>query len=108
MSIAREAVQAAAVRGVRARLVSMPCTGRFDAQQAAYREAVLPASVSARVAVEAGASGCWWRYVGAGGRVIGIDHYGASGKASDLFREFGFTPEHVLSQILESVQGTTA
>jgi transketolase len=108
VSIAREAVQAAAVRGVRARLVSMPCTGRFDAQQAAYREAVLPASVSARVAVEAGASGCWWRYVGAGGRVIGIDHYGASGKASDLFREFGFTPEHVLSQILESVQGTTA
>jgi transketolase len=84
----------------------MPCTQRFDAQDAAYRESVLPAAVSARVAVEAGTTGLWWRYVGSAGRVIGIDHYGASGKAPELYKKYGITAEHVLQGILDSIKGT--
>ena len=65
VEIALEAVQGAhAAQGKRVRLVSMPCTERFDAQDAAYRESVLPAAVRARVAIEAGTTGLWWRYVG--------------------------------------------
>jgi transketolase len=103
VSIALEAVRAAQARGTRVRLVSMPCTSVFDAQDAAWREAVLPASVSRRVAVEAGATGLWWRYVGSAGRVLGIDEFGASGKAPDLFRKFGLTAENVLSAISSSI-----
>ena len=106
VSIALEGVKAAAAKGKRVRLVSMPCTERFDAQDTAYRESVLPASVHARVAVEAGTSGLWWRYVGDRGRVIGLDHYGASGKAPELYKKFGITGEHVLQAILDSTQGT--
>ena len=69
----------------------------FDAQDAAYREVGAAASGHARgVAVEAGVTGLWWRYVGSDGRVVGIDHFGASGKAPELFKNFGFTAEHVL------------
>ena len=106
VSIALEGVKAAAAQGRRVRLVSMPCTQRFDAQDAAYRESVLPAAVSARVAVEAGTTGLWWRYVGSAGRVIGIDHYGASGKAPELYKKYGITAEHVLQGILDSIKGT--
>jgi transketolase len=106
VSIAFEGVKAAAAQGRRVRLVSMPCTERFDAQDAAYRESVLPAAVSARVAVEAGTTGLWWRYVGRAGRVIGIDHYGASGKAPELYKKYGITAEHVLQGILDSIKGT--
>jgi transketolase len=106
VSIALEGVKAAAAQGRRVRLVSMPCTERFDAQDAAYRESVLPAAVSARVAVEAGTTGLWWRYVGSAGRVIGIDHYGASGKAPELYKKYGITAEHVLQGILDSIKGT--
>ncbi len=103
VSIALEAVRAAQGRGVRARLVSMPCTSVFDAQDAAWREAVLPAAVSRRIAVEAGATGLWWRYVGSQGRVLGIDEFGASGRAPELFRKFGFSAENVLSAISSSI-----
>ena len=106
VSIALEGVKAAEAQGRRVRLVSMPCTQRFDAQDAAYRESVLPAAVSARVAVEAGTTGLWWRYVGSAGRVIGIDHYGASGKAPELYKKYGITAEHVLQGILDSIKGT--
>jgi transketolase len=105
VSIAIEAVQRAHKAGKRVRMVSMPCTQLFDAQDAAYREAVLPAAVTARVAVEAGTTGLWWRYVGSAGRVIGIDHYGASGKGPDVMKKFGFTAEHVERAINESIQG---
>jgi transketolase len=105
VSIALEAVEQAQASGRRVRLVSMPCTQLFDAQDEAYRESVLPAVVSRRVAVEAGSTGLWWRYVGMGGRVIGIDHYGASGKAPELFRKFGFTADHVLRVIDELLAG---
>ena len=105
VSIANEAVQRAQAAGKRVRLVSMPCTQLFDAQDAAYREAVLPAAVTARVAVEAGTTGLWWRYVGSAGRVIGIDHYGASGKGPEVMKKFGFTAEHVQRAINELIEG---
>ena len=74
----------------------MPCTEAFDAQSDAYREAVLPSSVTARVAIEAGVSDCWWRYVGQQGRVIGMNSFGQSAPAGELFRHFGFSHENVM------------
>ena len=106
VSIALQAVRDAQARGRRVRLVSMPCTQRFDAQERDYRDAVLPPAVGARLAVEAGSTGLWSRYVGLRGRVIGIDHYGASGKAPELFKKFGFTAEHVQAVIEELVAGS--
>jgi len=103
VGICAEAVKAANEAGLRVRLVSMPCTEVFDAQDAAYRESVLPKAVRARVAVEAGATLGWWKYVGSDGRVIGIDRFGASGKAADLFPHFGFTADNVGRQIREVV-----
>ena len=79
----------------RVRVVSMPCVERFAAQDAAYREAVLPAAVGARVAVEAGVTQGWYRYVGSAGEVVGIDRFGASAPAGELFETFGFTAEAV-------------
>jgi transketolase len=101
VSLALEAVKAAQSQGRRVRLVSMPSCNVFDAQDPAYRERVLPAAVTRRVAVEAGSTGLWWRYVGSNGRVLGIDHFGASGKAPDLFRHFGLTADNLLREILE-------
>jgi transketolase len=101
VGIAADAVRAANSAGLGVRLVSMPCTEVFDAQEAAYRESVLPKAVKARVAVEAGATLGWWKYVGSEGRVVGIDRFGASGKASDLFPHFGFTADNVGRQIRE-------
>ncbi|MGA8705887.1 MAG: transketolase [Steroidobacteraceae bacterium] len=106
VSLALEAAKAAAAQGKRVRVVSMPSTERFDAQDGAYRDSVLPPAVRARVAVEAGSTGLWWRYVGDRGRVVGIDHYGASGKAPELFKKFGITAEHVQREILDSIKGT--
>jgi transketolase len=103
VSIAAEAVRAAQGQGLRVRLVSMPCTSVFDAQDAAWREAVLPAAVGRRISVEAGATGLWWRYVGRAGRVVGIDEFGASGKAPELFRKFGLSAENVLNVITSSI-----
>ncbi|MGB8691945.1 MAG: transketolase, partial [Steroidobacteraceae bacterium] len=71
------------------------------AQDAPWRESVLPAAVTRRLAVEAGATALWWRHVGSGGRVLGIDDFGASGKAPELFRKFGLTSDNVLALILE-------
>ena len=73
----------------------MPCPSLFDAQDESYRESVLPASVTARVAVEAGVTDPWWRYVGPRGAVVGIDRFGESAPAGDLFEHFGFTPASV-------------
>jgi transketolase len=101
VSLAAMAVNALNAAGRRVRLVSMPSTDTFDRQDAAYRESVLPAAVTRRVAVEAGATLSWWKYVGIAGRVIGIDSFGASGKASDLFRHFGLTPERVQQVVQE-------
>ena len=102
VGIAAEAVKSAQGKGLKVRLVSMPNTGIFEAQDPAYRDAVLPPSVSRRVAVEAGARESWWRYVGLQGRIVGIDHFGASAPAKELFKQFGFTAERVL-QAIEAV-----
>jgi transketolase len=99
--IAAEAVRNAQAQGRRVRLVSMPSCDVFDAQDAAWRESVLPAAVTRRVAFEAAATGGWWKYVGTQGKVLGLDHYGASGKAADLYKNFGLTSAHVLALILE-------
>jgi transketolase len=99
VGIAAEAVRAAAAKGRRVRLVSMPSTNTFDAQDDAYKQSVLPKSVTRRVAVEAGATGTWWHYVGLQGEIVGIDHFGASAPAKDLFKAYGFTSEHVVEAI---------
>jgi transketolase len=99
VGIAATAVNALNGAGRRVRLVSMPSTDTFDAQDAAWREGVLPRAVTRRLAVEAGATQCWWRYVGSGGRVLGIDRYGASGKGPEVLAHFGFTADNVAQQL---------
>jgi transketolase len=93
------AMQAAAQSGKKVRVVSMPSTDVFDAQDEAYRESVLPSSVTARVAVEAGVTDYWLKYVGLNGKVIGINRFGESAPAGDLFKHFGFTVENVVAAI---------
>ena len=93
------AMDAAAKSGRKVRVVSMPSTNVFDAQDDAYRESVLPSSVTARVAVEAGVTDFWRKYVGLNGQVIGIDSFGESAPAGDLFKHFGFTVENVVAAI---------
>jgi transketolase len=99
VGIAAEAVRTAAAKGKKVRLVSMPSSTTFERQDNAYKVSVLPPSVTRRVAVEAGATGFWWRYVGLQGEVVGIDHYGASAPAKELFKAYGFTPERVAEAI---------
>jgi len=89
------AVQAAEASDRKVRVVSMPSTDVFDAQDAAYKETVLPPAVTARVAVEAAVTDGWYKYVGMNGKVIGIDRFGESAPAGQLFEEFGFTAENV-------------
>ena len=88
--------------GKKIRVVSMPSTNVFDAQDAAYRESVLPAAVTKRVVVEAGVTDSWWKYAGTAGKVIGLDRFGESAPAPALFKEFGFTPENVAA-VVESI-----
>jgi transketolase len=99
VGIAAEAVRGMNSKGRRVRLVSMPSTNKFDAQDEAYKESVLPAKVTRRVAVEAGVRSDWWRYVGLKGQVVGIDHFGASAPAKVLFAQFGFTAEKVIEAV---------
>ena len=95
------AVEAAAASSKKVRVVSMPCTSVFDAQDAAYKESVLPSSVTARVAVEAAVTDGWWKYVGTNGKVVGIDTFGESAPAGELFKLFGFTAANVGAAIDE-------
>ncbi|MET7285155.1 transketolase [Streptomyces sp. NPDC005573] len=97
---ARERLQA---EGVPTRVVSMPCVEWFDQQDQAYRDSVLPPSVKARVAVEAGIGLTWYRFVGDAGRIVSLEHFGASADGKVLFEEFGFTPENVAAQARESL-----
>ncbi|MFD8467379.1 transketolase [Streptomyces cyaneofuscatus] len=98
---AREQLQGA---GVPTRVVSMPSVEWFEEQDQGYKESVLPPSVKARVAVEAGIGLTWYRYVGDAGRIVSLEHFGASADAKVLFREFGFTPEHVAAAARESLE----
>ncbi|MGC0838569.1 transketolase [Pantoea agglomerans] len=83
--------------GHKVRVVSLPSTDLFDAQDAAYRESVLPSGVKARVAVEAGIADYWFKYVGLDGAIVGMTTFGESAPASQLFPEFGFTVENIVS-----------
>jgi transketolase len=89
---ARETLQA---EGIGTRVVSMPCLEWFEDQDAAYRESVLPAAVTARVSVEAGVAQGWWKYLGTRGVAVSLEHFGASAAAETLFEEFGFTAANV-------------
>ena len=80
----------------------MPCTGVFEALDAAWRESVLPKAVRVRVAIEAGVPDGWWRHVGDAGRVIGMTSFGASAPAKDLYRHFGITADAVVRAVAES------
>ncbi len=95
VQLAVEAQQLLANRDIVARVVSMPCMEWFESQPDDYRDSVLPPSVSARVAVEAGIAQCWHKLVGDTGTIVSIEHYGESADCKTLFREFGFTAEAV-------------
>jgi len=103
VALAISAAEALATEGTNARVVSMPCTGLFDSQDEDYREQVLPRAVTARVAVEAGVTETWWRYVGSQGRVIGLDRFGESAPASELFEHFGFSTDNVVAIAKETL-----
>jgi transketolase len=97
VEIAVKAAEAMTDKAVR--VVSMPSTDAFDAQDAAYRESVLPKAVTARVAVEAAVTAGWWKYVGSHGAVVGINRFGESAPAGVLFKEFGFTADNVVEAV---------
>jgi transketolase len=97
---AREALKA---DGVNARVVSVPCQEWFEEQDAAYRESVLPASVKARVSIEAGLSLTWRPYLGDAGRSVSIEHFGASADYKTLYREFGITAEATVAAAKDSL-----
>jgi transketolase len=96
------AMAAAAASEHNIRVVSLPCLEHFAAQPQDYRDTVLPPAVTARIAIEAAATDGWWRYVGSQGAVIGIDQFGASAPAADLFTHYGFTVSRI-SQAIDQV-----
>jgi transketolase len=95
--------EALTAEGKAVRVVSMPSTKRFDAQTAEYKESVLPAAVTARVAIEAGIADFWYKYVGFGGAIVGMESFGESAPAGELFKHFGFTVENVKQKALALV-----
>ena len=101
VELAMQAAEQLTAEGRQVRVVSMPATDVFDKQDAAYRESVLPAAVTARVAVEAGIADFWYKYVGFGGRIVGMTTFGESAPAELLFKEFGFTVENVVAKAKE-------
>ena len=105
VALAMDAAKQLIASGTKVRVVSMPNTTLFDAQDAAYRESVLPRAVTHRVAIEAGVREGWWRYVGTNGAVIGLDHFGASAPAKELFKQFGFTVENVVATAKQVLAG---
>ncbi|KZX62849.1 MAG: transketolase [Pseudomonas sp.] len=97
VSLAVQAADKLTEQGRKVRVVSMPCTSVFDAQDAAYKQQVLPVEVGARIAIEAAHADYWYKYVGLDGRIIGMTTYGESAPAGQLFEEFGFTVDNILS-----------
>ncbi|RYM80053.1 transketolase, partial [Serratia liquefaciens] len=98
VGITVEAADKLSAAGTKVRVVSMPSTDAFDKQDAAYRESVLPAAVTARVAVEAGIADYWYKYVGLNGAIVGMTTFGESAPAEQLFKEFGFTVDNVVAK----------
>ncbi|KLN64057.1 transketolase [Vibrio sp. VPAP30] len=101
VELAVEAAAQLTAEGKQVRVVSMPSTDAFDKQDAEYREAVLPSDVTARIAVEAGIADFWYKYVGFGGKIIGMTTFGESAPAGELFKMFGFTTENVVNTAKE-------
>ena len=101
VQLAQDAAQQLEAQGKNIRVVSMPCAELFEAQDAQYREQVLPSDVLARVAVEAGHADYWYKYVGLDGRVIGMTSFGESAPASDLMKYFGFTVDNVVETLAD-------
>jgi len=99
VSLATGAAKALAEKGRKVRVVSMPATDAFEAQDQAYKDSVLPPKVRARVAVEAGVSDGWYKYVGMDGKVVGMNTFGESAPANELFKQFGFTVEKVVAAV---------
>jgi len=98
VGITVEAADKLSAAGTKVRVVSIPSTDAFDKQDAAYRESVLPAAVTARVAVEAGIADYWYKYVGLNGAIVGMTTFGESAPAEQLFKEFGFTVDNVVAK----------
>ena len=105
VSLALEAREALNAEGIPTRVVSMPCWEFFDAQSEKYKESVLPSDVTARLAVEAGVSMGWAKYVGPKGDVLCVDKFGVSAPAEDVFRDYGFTVENVIAKAKKVVGG---
>ncbi|WP_210467104.1 transketolase [Vibrio crassostreae] len=101
VELAVEAAAQLTAEGKAVRVVSMPATDAFDKQDAEYRESVLPSDVTARIAVEAGIADFWYKYVGFGGKIIGMTTFGESAPAGELFKMFGFTTENVVNTAKE-------
>jgi len=103
VQLAVEAHEKLAAEGVKAQVVSMPCWELFEKQNAAYKESVLPASVKARVGVEAAVENGWWKYLGTNGEFVGMHTFGASGTFKDCFKNFGITTEAVVAAAKKSM-----
>jgi len=103
VALAVSAADVLVADGVAVRVVSMPCVDLFQAQDEAYREHVLPAAVTARVVIEAGVTETWWRYAGPAGRIIGLDRFGESAPADELFEHFGFSTDNVVAVARELI-----
>ena len=103
VQLAVDAREALLADGVAARVVSMPCVEWFDAQDRAYRDTVIPPAVKARVSVEAGVAQPWYRFVGDAGRIVSLEHFGASADYKTLFSEFGLTTDAVAQAARESI-----
>ena len=99
-----DAQKALAGEGINVRVVSMPSTNVFDKQDQAYQASVLPKGVK-RVAVEAGVTGGWYKYVGLDGAVVGMDTFGESAPAPELFKHFGFTVDNVVAAVKKVIGG---
>ena len=97
VALAMGAAEEIAATGIAVRVVSLPCTDRFDSQSDDYKESVLPAASVNRISIEAGVTDGWWRYVGTNGRVIGMDQFGKSAPAEQLFEHYGFSVSNVVS-----------
>ncbi len=107
VQLAVQAREILAAKGIRARVVSMPCREWFDAQEASYRETVVPPTVKARVSVEAGIAQGWREVVGDHGRIVSLEHYGASADYERIYREFGITAEAVAAAAEDSIRVAT-
>jgi transketolase len=103
VKLALEAAETLAKDGTAARVISMPSWELFDAQPQDYKNSLLPANVTARVAIEAGATQGWHKYVGMNGKIIGLDHFGASAPINDLFTNFGITAESLVVAVKDLI-----